>query len=94
MSDAKQFHVSVIPWPVCSPDLTVPNLFLWAYLKKTAYTGIVHTHPTVAEAAVRGEIAIINKKKVFRRIVDSFVNCRIKCVANEGGHLQDVTNKK
>ena len=46
--EEKHFHVSGIPLPVRSPDLTVPDFFLWANLKECLYRSrslsLSHTH--------------------------------------------------
>lgn len=48
MSDQVSFHVQGVPWLVQLPDLTVPDFFLWGYLKEFVYRNCPHN--TGAEA--------------------------------------------
>jgi hypothetical protein len=87
VSDEEHFHASGTPWPLGSPNLTVPDFFLWGYFKN-GYTGTAPHTIEEMKRPVWDEIAIINQE-MLRRSFDNFVNCLRQCVADEGGSLQD-----
>jgi hypothetical protein len=55
----RTLHVSVIPWPLQSPDLTVLDFFLWGHLKECVYKNRPHTIQEL-KRAIRDEIATIS----------------------------------
>jgi len=79
-------------WPPRSPDMTVPDFFLWGYLKSRVY----QTRPQDLEdlkARIRQEIAAITPEmliKVFKNFVQRLNNC----VSHNGQHLKDVVFHK
>lgn len=50
--DRQHFYVLGITWPVVSLDLTVPDFFLWGYLKECVYRN--HRHHTETEVCYLG----------------------------------------
>ena len=74
MSDEEHFHVSSIPWPVPSPDLTESGFFLWGCLKECVYRNRLHTAQEL-KRAILDEIATINQemlRQVFWQFCKSF----------------------
>jgi hypothetical protein len=66
MRDEEHSHVSGIPWPARSPELTVSYFFKWRYLKERVH----RTRPRTREElkrAIRGEIVVINQQ-LLRRV--------------------------
>jgi hypothetical protein len=43
-----------IPWPAHSPDLTAPDLFLWAYLKSKVYATSPHSIQELKDRITEG----------------------------------------
>ena len=85
-SDEERFHVSGAPWPVRSPDLTVPDFFQWGYLKERVYGSRSHTmrerkRDIWHEIATRVKSCWAELLAVLT--VLRFDNMR-QCVANEG----------
>jgi hypothetical protein len=72
MSDEEHFHRRGLPWPVRSPNLTVPYFFLLGPLKERVYRNRPHTIQEL-KRAIRDEIAAINKE-LLRRLFGSFVD--------------------
>ena len=65
-----------LEWPPRSQDITVPDFFLWGYLKRKVYASKPKTIDEL-KCNIRAEIAAIKKRAAF-------------CVSNGGGHLIDV----
>ena len=90
MSDEEYFHVSGIPWPVRSPDLTVMDFFLCAYRNRP------HTTQRLKHD-IQDEKVTINQE-LLCRIFDIIVNRFRQCVAWRTPltrcHLWNVMNKK
>lgn len=76
------------PWPARSPDLTVPDFFLWGYLKQQVFR---HRYDTLQELkeSIRNEIRLINQE-LLNRVFENFINRLRQCAANNGSHLTDV----
>ena len=77
-----------VGWPPRSPDLTVPDFFLWGFLKSTVYRTPV---PSLAVLKRRIRRAI---KKVpvatLQASMQSVVSRCRECVHRRGGHLDNV----
>ena len=58
ISNEEYFHVSGIAQPVHSSHLTVPDFFLWGYLKEYIY----RNRPQVLKHPIRDKIANINQR--------------------------------
>jgi hypothetical protein len=72
LSNEEHFHVSGIPWPVCSLDLTALDFFLWGYLKECIYRNRPRTAHELKHA-IWDEIATINQE-LSCQVFDNFVN--------------------
>ncbi len=75
-------------WPARSPDMTVPDFFLWGYLKARVYRTQPQTLDEL-EDRIREEIANLSPvllEKVFR----NFVRRLHACIREDGQHLTDV----
>jgi hypothetical protein len=87
-------HFGNIPWPARSPDLMVPDLFLWVYLKEQVYRNRPHTTQDL-KRAIQDEIALINQdQNLLHKVFDYFVDCLRQCTVSQGGHLHDVIYHK
>jgi hypothetical protein len=77
-----------INWPARSPDLSIPDFFLWGYLKSKVYIGKPRTLPHLKEC-IRREINEIPREM----LVDAIRNFRERldtCLEENGRHLRDV----
>ena len=81
-----------VPWPPRSPDLTIPDFFLWGFLKSRVYAEKPRSIPELKEAIQR-EIQAIPQ----HMLEDSMRNFRERlesCVQSQGHHLRDVIFSK
>jgi len=77
-----------IAWPARSPKLTVPDFFLWGFLKDRVYRRRITTIQELKEAIV-DEVAAIDDD--LRRCVYGNFQTRLQqCIDVNGGHLPDV----
>ena len=75
-----------IAWPAWSPDLTVPDFFLWGFLKDHVFWRRIMTIQELKQAIV-DEVAAIN--------VDLRRQTRLQhCIDVNGDHLPDVVFRK
>lgn len=77
-----------VPWPPRSPDLTIPDFFLWGFLKSRVYVEKPRTLPELKEV-IRREIQAI-PRAMLQDSVRNFRERLEKCVQSEGCHLRDV----
>jgi len=77
-----------IAWPAPSPDLTVPNFFLWGFLKDRMFRKRIMTNQELKQAIV-DEIAAIDEG-LLRRVYSNFQTHLQQCVDVNGGHLPGV----
>jgi len=77
-----------IAWPARSPDLTVPNFFLWRFLKDRVFRRRIMTIQELKQAIV-DEIAAIDED-LRRRVYGNFQTRLQQCIDVNGVHLPDV----
>jgi hypothetical protein len=73
-------------WPPRSPDLTVPDYFLWGYLKQVVYSN----HPqTIEDLKQNTEVAVLNiSQETLKKVVRNMVTRVNTCYAENGSHFQ------
>ena len=77
-----------IAWPARSPDLTVPDIFLWRFLKDRVFRSRIMTIQELKQAIV-DEVAAIDED--LRRHVYGNLQTRLQqCIDVNGGHPPDV----
>jgi hypothetical protein len=81
-----------IAWPARSPDLTVPDFFLWGFLKDRVFRRRIMTIQELKQAIV-DEVAAIDED-LRRRVYNNFQTRLQKCIDVNGGHLPDVIWRK
>ncbi|PSN53790.1 hypothetical protein C0J52_06219 [Blattella germanica] len=81
-----------IPWPPHSPDLSIPDFFLWGYLKQNVYTRRLRTLQELKEAIIE-EVATIDRD-LLQKVFGSFRKRLQECMDCNGGHREDVIFKK
>ena len=77
-----------LEWPPRSPDLTVPDFFLWGYFKSKVYASKPKTIDEL-KCNIRAKIAAIT----LEMLAHVMQNARKRvafCVSNGGGPLIDV----
>ena len=75
-------------WPARSPDLTVPDFFLWGFLKSRVYVNKPETLESLKEN-IRQECENLSPE-VLARVMKNAIN-RVRMVINSaGGHLADI----
>ena len=77
-----------LEWPPCSPDLVVPDFFLWGYLKSKVYASKPKTIEGL-KCNIRAEIAAITPE-MLANVMQNAQKRAAFCVSNGGGHLIDV----
>ena len=75
-------------WPARSPDLSICDFFLWGSLKEKVFKRRPHTLPVRRERIVEEVNAI--PRNMCERAVQNFRERLHQCVANNGGHLEDI----
>ena len=81
-----------IAWPARSPELTVPNFFLWGFLKDRVFRRRIMTIQELKQAIV-DEVAAIDED-LKRRVYGNFQTRLQQCIDVNGGHLPDVIFRK
>ena len=81
-----------IAWPARSPELTVPDFFLWGFLKDRVYRRCIVTIEELKQANV-DEVASIDED-LRRRVYGNFQTRLQQCTDVNGGHLPDVIYRK
>jgi len=77
-----------ITWPARSLDLTVPNFFLWLFLKDCVFRRHIMTIQELEQAIV-DEFAAIDED-LQRRVYGNIHTRLQQCIDVSGGHLPDV----
>jgi len=77
-----------IACPARSPDLTVPDFFLWGFLKDRVFRRHITTIQELKQAIVDGVAAI--DEDLWRRMYGNFQTRLQQCIDVNGGHLPDV----
>ena len=80
-----------IAWPARPPDLTVPDFFLWGFLKDRVFQWHIMTIQELKQAIV-DEVAAIDDLR--RRVYGNFQTLLQQCIDVNGGHLPDVIFRK
>lgn len=81
-----------VTWPSRSPDLTIPDFFLWGFLKARVYINKPRTIQELKEA-IRQEINGI-PRDMLAKSVASFKERLQQCIQAAGDHLRDVIFKQ
>ena len=77
-----------IAFPAQSPDLTVPDFFLWGFLKDGVFRRHIMTIQELKQAIV-DEVAAIDEDLRWR-VYGNFQTRLQQCIDVNGGHLPDV----
>jgi len=77
-----------ITWPAPSLELTVPNFFLWGFLKDRVFRRRIVTIQELKQATV-DEVAAIDED-LRRRVYGNLQTRLQQCIDVNGGHLPDV----
>ena len=77
-----------IAWPARSSDLTVPEFFLWGFLKYRVFRRRIVTIQELKQATV-DEVAAIDED-LRRRVYGNLQTRFQQCIDANGGHLPDV----
>lgn len=77
-----------VSWPPRSPDLSIPDFFLWGFLKSRVYIDKPRTLQELKNK-IRREIREI-PRDMLQDAMRSFRERIEKCVQSEGRHLRDV----
>ena len=81
-----------IAWSARSPDLTVPDFFLWGFLKDRVFQWRIITIQELKQAIV-DEVAATDED-LRRRVYGNFQTRLQQCIDVNGGHLPDVIFRK
>jgi len=81
-----------IAWPARSPDLTVPDFFLWGFLKDRVFRRRIMTIQELKQAIVDEVAAIVEDLR--RRVYGDFQTRLQQCIDVNGDHLSDVIFRK
>ena len=81
-----------IGWPVRSPDLSPCDYFLWGYVKSEVFKD----RPTTIDGLKAAICKTINEipQEMTQRAMENFRIRLQRCIAVQGGHLEDVIFKK
>ena len=77
-----------IAWSARSPDLTLPDVFLWGFLKDRVFRRRIMTIQELKQAIVDGITAI--DEDLRRRVYGNFQTRLQQCIDVNGGHLPDI----
>ena len=77
-----------IAWPARSPDLTVPDFFLWGFLKDRVFQRRITTIQELKQATVDEVAAIV--EDVRSCVYGKFQTHLQQCIDVNGGHLPGV----
>ena len=81
-----------IAWRARSPDLTVPDFFLWGFLQDRVFQWRIMSIQELKQATV-DEVAAIDED-LRRRVYSNFQTRLQQCIDVNGGHLPDVIFRK
>lgn len=77
-----------IPWAPYSPDLTIPDFFLWGYVKEKCYNPLPRNLEEL-KINIRNVIELI-PQEMFQNSYGNFLYRLTKCVEVNGGHIQQL----
>jgi len=88
-------HFGDITWPACSPDLAVPDYFLWDCVRSKVYK-MYETHPANIYDLKHQILECIQgiPKALLERVIAAFPLRLQECIERHGGHLQSVIFKQ
>ena len=81
-----------IAWSARPPDLTVPDLFLWGFLKDRVFRRRIMTIQELRQAIVDKVVTI--DKDLRRRVYGNFQTRLQQCIDVNRGYLPDVIFRK
>jgi len=81
-----------IAWPAQPPDFTVPDFFLWGFLKDRVFRRHIMTIQELKQATVNKVVAI--DEDLQRCAYGNFQTGLQQCIDVNGGHLTDVIFRK
>jgi len=81
-----------IAWSARSPELTVPDFFLWGFLKDRVFRRRIMTIQELKQAIV-DEVATIDED-LWRCVYGNFQTCLQQCIDVNRGYLLDVIFRK
>ena len=81
-----------IAWPARSPELTVPDFFLWGFLKDRVFRRRIMTIQELKRAIVDEVVA--TDEDLRRRVYGNFQTSLQHCIDVNGGHLLNVIFRK
>lgn len=81
-----------IAWSTRSPDLAVPDYFLWDYVKRKIYK----THPANIDYLQQQILEFIQgiPEEMLQRVMTAFQLRPQECIEQHGGHIQSVIFKQ
>ena len=85
-------RIGDIAWSARSPELTVPDLFLWGFLKDRVFRRRIMTIPELKPAIV-DEVAATDED-LRRRVYGNFQTRLQQCIDVNRGYLPDVIFRK
>lgn len=77
-----------LAWPARSPDLTVPDFFLWGYLKSRVYANKPQTIAALKEN-IRQECEQLTPE-ILRKVKENAIKRAQMCINTGGSHLTDI----
>ena len=81
-----------IAWPARSPELTVPDFFLWEFLKDRVFRRRIMTIQELKQAIVDEVAAIVEDLR--KRVYGNFQTRLQQCIDVNRGYLPDVIFRK
>ena len=81
-----------IALPARSPDLTVPDIFLWGFLKDRVFRRRIMAIQELKQAIV-DEVAALDED-LRRRVYGNFQTRLQRCIDVNGGHMPDEILRK
>jgi len=77
-----------IAWPARSPNLTVPDFFLWGFLKDRVFRRLIMTIQELKQTNIDEVAAFVEDLR--SRVYGNFQTRLQQCIDINGGHLPDV----
>lgn len=75
-----------LPWPARSPDIAIPDFFLWGYLKSKVYVNKPRNLEDL-KTNIRNEINAI-PRQILNAVMMNFITRIEECIVENGGHLR------
>lgn len=77
-----------LAWPARSPDLTIPDFFLWGFLKSRVYANKPQTIAALKEN-IRQECEQLSPE-IVRKVMEDAIKRAQMCINTGGSHLADI----